>query len=57
MSGFSRASAALSVTLLSTVIASCGAETKTDSKLNTVVGRGGALFDKRVQVINALLCF
>ncbi|MEN9810681.1 MAG: hypothetical protein RLZZ488_2248 [Pseudomonadota bacterium] len=54
MSGFSRQSAVLSVSLLSAALVSCGSKSTSESETKTVVGRGGALFDKRVQVINAL---
>jgi len=54
MSGFARNPAALSFSLLSLFLASCGSKSSTDAELNTIVGRGGAFFDRRVQVINAL---
>lgn len=54
MSGFARNWAALSFSLLSLFLASCGSKSSTDAELNTIVGRGGAFFDRRVQVINAL---
>lgn len=36
------------------VLISCGTANTSNSEINTVVGRGGAFFDRRVQVINAL---
>jgi len=35
-------------------IFSCGTKSADESHTNTIVGRGGAFFDRRVQVINAL---
>lgn len=54
MFGFSRTSVVLSFSLLSVALVSCGSRQSSESETKTVVGRGGALFDKRVQVINAL---
>ena len=39
---------------LSTAVSACGSNPSSDSEMKTVVGRGGAFFDRRVQVINAL---
>lgn len=43
-----------SLSLLMVTLTSCGFRSDNDSSPNTVVGRGGVLFDNRVQVLNAL---
>lgn len=51
-----RRSLVVSLATLAILSASCGKDVESsNSELQTVIGRGGAFFDKRVQFINALL--
>jgi hypothetical protein len=54
MKRISRQLLSLVLPSISFVLVSCGGKTESNSEINTVVGRGGAFFDRRVQVINAL---
>ncbi|NBX18564.1 MAG: hypothetical protein EBR09_14505 [Proteobacteria bacterium] len=50
-----RSAIAFTFSFLAISAASCGPAAKTeDSKTQTVVGRGGVLFDSRIQIVNAL---
>lgn len=54
MAHFSCTSFALTLSLFASIVVSCGKNDSIESEVATVVGRGGAFFDRRVQVLNAL---